>query len=215
MIAKRCTDDVLLKQNGLDKKFFDILKDGSLYDLMVVNADVDAMDIQEIKVNRLHVLAKNNCQIKLTAPFELHSATLYKTRISNLNECVNLKSLNSFYNVYSRDDVQNLKLMSFNSQNDMYKDTSCSMLETLMRNAQMHYIRVIDGKNVVRSMKLQNLDELEFLSVEDAVQLTVDLKEEKAKNLRLINVKQPIQYLGTTETVQEFKQQIALNPRID
>ena len=72
---------------------------------------------------------KNAIELSLNHPKDLVSLSTGKVKISNMNECVNLRNLCSFVNTYKKADILSLKnLRRIYNSNDKYEQNNTCFL---------------------------------------------------------------------------------------
>ena len=86
------------------------------------------------------------------------SAILDNVKISNMNECVNLRNLYSYKNTYTKSDIETLhNLKKIISIDNKYESNDGCLIEDVFKNNKLEYIYVHnwnpDG-NIVKSMVL-------------------------------------------------------------
>lgn len=83
----------------------------------------------------------NNFAITLSHPRELCSLTTEKVLISNINKCVNIENLCSYYNHFSKNDLHYLnKIKRIQSWEDNYKNNNSSFIDDIFNNNNLEYV---------------------------------------------------------------------------
>lgn len=71
-------------------------------------------------------------EIMLNYPEDLVSLSSYNVKVTNMNECVNLKNLYSYENTYTNEDISPLRnLKRIYSEDDKYRSNNSCMLSDL------------------------------------------------------------------------------------
>ena len=107
----------------------------------------------------------NNYELTLTHPEDLVSLSTFRVKISNINQCVNLRSLYSGQNTYNRDNIVFLKsLRRIYSDNDRYEQNDSSLLQDLFQNKNLQYVflrNTFSDSNILNSFILR--DNIEYI----------------------------------------------------
>ena len=98
------------------------------------------------------------------------TASLYKVKIKNMNECVNLRNIRSEWNTYIKSDIETLhNLKRIGCFDDKYKSNDGCLIEELFKKNKLEYIHVFNwnsNTNIVKSMTLSyNIANLRYMQV--------------------------------------------------
>ena len=109
-------------------------------------------------------------ELALNHPEDIVSLSTGKVKISNMNQCVNLRNLCSKRNTYNRDDILPLRnLRRIYSEYDNYEQNDNCFLQDLFENNKLEYVYIDNGypyTNVVNSFVIQdNIENLRYVTI--------------------------------------------------
>ena len=113
-----------------------------------------------------------------------------------MNECINLRNLFSWYNTYTKSNIETLyKLKRIDSYEDKYETKDSCLLEDLFKNNKLEYINVrndIPDSNIVKSMVLlHNIANLRFMYISQEkakYDIKLNISNEYPEHIRLYDV---------------------------
>ena len=92
---------------------------------------------------------RGNIELLLNHPEDLVSLSTYHVKISNMNQCINLKNFYSIRNTYTKQDIEQLhNLKRIYSYDDKYDNEGSCLLEDLFRNNKLEYVYIKNGENI-------------------------------------------------------------------
>ena len=161
--------------------------------------------------------------ISLRYPEYLVSLSTYKFKISNISQCVNLRNLHSYLNIYNSDDIVSLKSLGrVYSWKDKYDKNGNCLLQELFKNNKLEYVLVYNeasDSNTVNSFVINdNIENLRFMCVyydKGDYDIKLNISQTAPENLRVFGVetkKYNVHKYGTIEgnedKVNEIKQKL-------
>ena len=88
-------------------------------------------------------------ELALNHPEYLVSLSTIFVKISNMNQCINLKNLYSLGNTYKKQDVEQLhNIKRIYSLYDNYDNERCCLIEDLFKNNKLEYVYIYNRKNI-------------------------------------------------------------------
>ena len=113
---------------------------------------------------------RNTIELTLNHPEDLVSLSTWHVKISNMNQCVNLRNLHSEEITYNRDDIVPLRnIRRIYSYEDKYEQNSNCLLQVLFENNKLEYMYVYSGyfdSNIVKSFVIRdNIENLRYIDV--------------------------------------------------
>ena len=142
--------------------------DNELYDVIIYSF----YEYENLKNIRMRYL--NYCglyfELTLNHPEDLVSLSTWGVKISNINQCVNLRNLYSYKNTYKRDNIVPLtNLRRIYSYIDKYEQNDNCFLQDLFENNKLEYMYVYNGyfdSNIVSSFVIRdNIENLRYIYV--------------------------------------------------
>lgn len=133
--------------------------------------------------------------ISLRYPEYLVSLSTYKFKISNICQCVNLRNLHSYLNIYNSDDIVSLKSLGrVYSWKDKYDKNGNCLLQELLRNNKFEYVHISKGysdSNIVNSFVIRkNIENLRYIYVyydEGVHDIKFNISQTAPENLRVFD----------------------------
>ena len=109
-------------------------------------------------------------ELALNHPEDLVSLSAEEVKLSNMNQCINLRNLYSYKNTYNSNDIVPLKnLRRIYSSNDKYQQNGNCLLQDLFNSNKLEYVYVWNNQsdsNVVNSFVINdNIENLRYIDV--------------------------------------------------
>ena len=116
-------------------------RDGELYDVIIYSKQ-QFENLADLKMRYLSISNNDSMNITLKYPEDLVSLSSARVKITNMNQCVNLRNLYSWENTYTKEDISSLRaLKRLYSAIDKYQG-NYSLLSDLFLGNKLEYVYI-------------------------------------------------------------------------